>query len=191
VNKVRVVIASVRDPKVNGVMKGFRRAAAHFHFSQEITFDTMDIPSGVAATPLTLDELIMGAKGRAEHAYRRLAADTLNEGTFFAVGVEGGVYSMDGTVFLQSWVSIYDGERFTLGSSGSIQLPESLARSLFTDRIDLGVAIDAFSQKNDIRNKQGTWGILTNDLYTREDSFEEATVNAAAPIFNSGLYRRS
>jgi non-canonical (house-cleaning) NTP pyrophosphatase len=56
------------------------------------------------------------------------------------------------------------------------------------DGVDLGVAIDRFAEEVDVRSKQGTFGILTRDLITREDSFETAAIFALTPVFNKNIY---
>ncbi len=186
---MKVIIASLRAPKVNGVKRAFLRLSAHPGF-QDITFETLQIESGVNATPLSVEELLKGARQRAEAAMAR-ALDQANEtGAIYSVGVEGGISIFLEHVFLQSWACVYDGTRVSFGSSGSIEIPPSLADAVVRGGADLGQVIDVFAGQLNIRSNQGTWGILTSDLVTREDSFELATLNALAPFFNANLYAR-
>jgi non-canonical (house-cleaning) NTP pyrophosphatase len=108
----------------------------------------------------------------------------------FSVGVEGGVSVFLERAFLQSWACVYDGVRMSFGSSGSIEIPPALADVVVRGGADLGEVIDVFAKQLNVRSNQGTWGILTNDLITREDSFELATLNALAPFYNGSLYAR-
>jgi inosine/xanthosine triphosphatase len=184
---MKVVIASMRAPKVNGVQRAFRKLS-HIAPFDVIAFEPMSVESGVQATPLSIEELMTGARQRAETAFAN--AGTKNSEYLLAVGVEGGVYVSQHHAFLQSWACVYDGERFSFGSSGSIEIPQTLSDAVVRDGADLGKVIDIFADQNDVRSNQGTWGILTGDLITREDSFELATLNALAPFFNKKMYDR-
>ncbi|MGA7161681.1 MAG: inosine/xanthosine triphosphatase [Bacteroidota bacterium] len=184
---MRVLIASLRAPKINGVQRAFRKLS-HIPPFEKIIFEPMQVESGVQATPLSIDELMTGAQHRASAAFEN--AGSKNSEILYSVGVEGGVYVCRNRVFLQSWACIYDGKQFAFGSSGSIEIPQALSDAVVRDRADLGKVIDVFAEQNDVRSNQGTWGILTSDLVTREDSFESATLNALAPFFNKKMYER-
>ena len=187
---MKVIIASLRAPKVNGVKRAFRKLSGHAGF-QDIEFEPMQIESGVNATPLSVEELLIGARQRAESAMSKHAGMKRGDETVYSVGVEGGVSVFLEQAFLQSWACVFDGTRVSFGSSGSIEIPPSLADAVVRDGADLGEVIDIFAGQMNVRSNQGTWGILTNDLITREDSFELATLNALAPFFNGRLYARS
>ena len=177
----------MRAPKVNGVQRAFRKLS-HIAPFDTIIFEPMKIESGVQATPLSIDELMTGARQRAETAFAN--SGPKNSEIIFSVGVEGGLYVSQQHAFLQSWACVYDGKRNSFGSSGSIEIPQALSDAVVRDGADLGKVIDIFAEQNDVRSNQGTWGILTRDLITREDSFELATLNALAPFFNKKMYER-
>jgi inosine/xanthosine triphosphatase len=179
-----IIIASTRIPKINGVKKAVGRISSHFGIDQtSISFVSVEAQSGVSDTPKSIEELMLGAEQRAKKAFQKKDTERV-----FSVGVEGGLFMCGEKVFLQSWVCVYDGAQCHFGSSGSIELPRDLAKTVIIDGIDLGTAIDKFAQQVDIRSKQGTFGILTRDLITREDSFEEAAIFALTPLFNHSLY---
>lgn len=181
-------IGSARAPKVNGVKTALQKLSILFDFDfSKIIFDEHSVESGVSATPLSIEELIDGGKIRALKAYEKISnSDKIK----FGVGVEGGVFKISEKGFLQSWTIIFDGEKYFYGSSGAIEIPSSLFTSLFIEKKDLGNVIDIFSQKIDVRSNEGTWGILTNDFYSREDSFCDSTINALVPIFNKKIYEK-
>ena len=179
-----IKIASTRVPKVNGVKKAVAKLLRHFHMPEmNVQFETVKGESGVSEMPLSLEETLKGARQRAESVFAR-------EQTDISVGVEGGLYKIGDKVFLQSWTCIYDGQDVHFGGSGSLEIPHLLARDVFDNGQMLGDAIDAFSQQVDVRSNQGTFGVLTNDLVTREDSFELSALNAFIPYFNKKLYGR-
>ena len=177
----------MRTPKVNGVRRAFGKLSHIVPFNV-VVFQPMSIESGVQATPLSIDELMTGARQRAETAFA--SAGTNSTDQVLSVGVEGGIYISQDRVFLQSWACVYDGERYSFGSSGSIEIPRALSDAVVRDGADLGHVIDIFAEQKNVRSNQGTWGILTTDLITREDSFELAALNALAPFFNKAMYDR-
>jgi non-canonical (house-cleaning) NTP pyrophosphatase len=44
------------------------------------------------------------------------------------------------------------------------------------------------ANEQDVRSRQGAWGVLSRDLLTRAMSFEAALVAAFAPFYNARLY---
>jgi inosine/xanthosine triphosphatase len=186
---MKVVIASMRAPKVNGVQRAFRKLAQIYSLG-DIVFESMSVDSGVSATPLTVDELMAGAQQRATTAFAKTQEQSKEPAAFYSVGVEGGVCIFQGHTFLQSWACIYNGEQVGFGSSGSIEIPSALSDAVVRGGADLGDVIDNFAEQHNVRSKQGTWGILTNDLITREDSFELAATNAFVPFLNTRVYNR-
>jgi inosine/xanthosine triphosphatase len=189
---MHVGIASTRAPKVEGVKRAFKKLSARFSFNFfDITFEPLQIESGVSDTPLSIEELMRGARQRAESAYQKIIS-TVHEGErVLAVGVEGGLHVEREAVFLQSWACIFDGMQVSFGSSGSIEIPAALSQAVVRKGADLGKVIDVFAERHDVRSNEGTWGILTDDVITREDSFETAAVIALMPFFNKKIYDRS
>ncbi|MCK9409235.1 MAG: inosine/xanthosine triphosphatase [Bacteroidetes bacterium] len=182
-----ITIASTRIPKVNGVKKAVLALTQKFGIdSSTIRFESQEAASGVADTPASIDELMTGARQRAKTVFQ-----PLKDERSLSIGVEGGLFRVDHSVFLQSWTCIYDGTSFYYGSSGALPIPERLAQMVFDEGIDLGVAIDRFAQQTDIRSRQGTYGVLTDDMMTREDSFELSATFALMPIFNTPVYANS
>jgi inosine/xanthosine triphosphatase len=186
---MKVVIASMRAPKVNGVQRAFRKLAQIYSLG-DIVFESMSVESGVSATPLSVDELMTGAQQRARAAFAKTQERSKETEIIYSVGVEGGVCIFHGHTFLQSWACIYNGEQVRFGSSGSIEIPSALSDAVVRGRADLGDVIDSFAEQHNVRSNQGTWGILTNDLITREDSFELAAINALVPFLNTRVYNR-
>ncbi len=179
-----IIIASTRVPKINGVKKAVEKISSHFGIDRtSISFSSVEARSGVSDTPKSIDELMRGAQQRAQSVYHHHDNEKV-----LSIGVEGGLFNSGEKIFLQSWACVFNGARFFFGSSGSIELPAELANTVMTEGVDLGVAIDRFAEDVDVRSKQGTFGILTRDLITREDSFETAAIFALTPLFNNAMY---
>ncbi len=177
-------IASTRPPKVNGVRRAVELLSGQFDIPfSGIVFESKESGSTVANTPMSIGELMQGAEFRAKNIFHNEGSDRL-----FTVGVEGGLFVERDRTFLQSWTCVFDGNRTAFGASGCIELPGSLARDVVDRHIELGIAIDTFADRTDVRSNQGTFGILTDDMVTREDSFFAAALNAFVPFFNGKIY---
>jgi inosine/xanthosine triphosphatase len=145
------------------------------------------VPSGVRHTPLSRQEIMAGARNRAE-SLSRIAREKLQPWKYF-VGLEGGVDVVEerGTrwAFLENWACVIDGTGVvSFGQSGAVLLPEPLVRSVVDGGIELAEAIDAFAGSQGIRDAQGAWGVLTGNLITRRDSYRIACINAFAPFLD-------
>lgn len=189
--KIIVAVGSTRRPKLNAVWEAMTILGPALDPNAPFEVTGEEVESGVAHTPLSRAEIMIGARNRAEILERRA-----REGGFprhFFLGLEGGldVVSMSGRrfVFLENWAYISDGKgRAAYGQSGSVLLPDALAQEVVDKGTELGIAIDAFAGENGIRDAQGAWGVLTRNLITRQDAFRVAVINAFAPFYNAALY---
>jgi inosine/xanthosine triphosphatase len=190
---LKIAVASTRKPKIEAVAAA-AQTVCNLGIRDWVSFDLIarDVDSGVAATPITDDELMAGARNRA----RRLATILDQEGirADLCIGLEGGLHvqnlDSERIVLLRGWAYVTDGtgRQGSFGSSPSIQVPALIAGPVLDRGLDLGDVIDEFSGRCDVRSNEGTWGILTSDLITRRRSFEIAVIAALAPFYNHGLY---
>ena len=63
--------------------------------------------------------------------------------------------------------------RVAQGAQGPLQLAED---------------IDEFSGKEDVRSKEGAYGVLSRNIYTRSQAFESALINAMLPFLHHTYY---
>ncbi|MGH7749771.1 MAG: DUF84 family protein [Candidatus Dormibacteria bacterium] len=191
-SKIIVAVGSTRRPKLNAVWEALTVFGPSLDPNAPFEVVGADAESGVRHTPLSRADLMAGARNRADALAKQAKEETLPWDYF--VGLEGGLDVLnDGdsrSVFLQNWAYVADTSgRGAYGQSGSILLPDILARQVVDDGIELGVAIDAFAGGHGIRDAQGAWGVLTRNMITRQDAFRTAVINAFAPFFNAALYR--
>jgi inosine/xanthosine triphosphatase len=204
--KVIIAVGSTRKPKLNAVSEAL--AAFAPVLAPDATFEVVgaEVESGVNHTPASCDELMRGARQRAE-ALVKLANEKSEPWQYF-VGLEGGldvVYegaSQDELlrhaamkqngrrrVFLESWAYVTDGTRGHYGRSGGVEMPDALAHEVLENGVELSVAIDKFAGAVGIRDAQGAWGVLSSNLITRQEAFRIAVVAAFAPFYNEKMYR--
>jgi non-canonical (house-cleaning) NTP pyrophosphatase len=140
--------------------------------------------------PLNDWELMQGARERALAVRDQLRAKRLDADIY--VGLEGGFHSIsiegEWHTFLRGWAYATDGENGAFGGTPSISVPASLAKKVIEGRSELGLVIDSVTGIQDVRSRQGAWGILSRDLVTRSMSFEVALIAAFAPFYNREMY---
>ena len=182
---ILVAVGSLRRPKLEAVREALAAISQRFgpHAGYEVV--GVDVPSGVGHTPLSRDEMITGARQRAENLLK--LARQKNESWKYFAGLEGGLDVIDdrGTrrVFLENWACVLDASgRESYGQSGAIALPQALVKKVVDEGVELSVAIDEFAGETGIRDAQGAWGILTGNLITRQDAFRVSFINAFAPF---------
>ncbi len=192
--KIIVAVGSTRRPKLNAVWEALTILGPTLDPNAPFEVVGEEASSGVAHTPLSRAEIMSGAKRRAQALETRARSENLP--WRFFVGLEGGLEIISNgsqrLVFLENWAYVADRNGYgAYGQSGSVLLPEALARQVVDEGVELGVAIDAFAGGHGIRDAQGAWGVLTRNLITRQDAFRVAVINAFAPFFNAALYRET
>jgi non-canonical (house-cleaning) NTP pyrophosphatase len=187
---MKIALGSDRAAKINAVRDCAARIALIDHLWQGSQVIARPVQISAPAMPLNDEELMSGAKERAE-AVRRALLNEQQEADLF-VGLEGGFHSQvqDGVrlTFLRGWAYATDGKQGFFGASPSISVPEALARRVIDHQLELGHVIDEVAGEHDVRSRQGAWGVFSRDLLTRSHSFETALVAAFAPFYNVKLY---
>ncbi len=188
-----IAVASNNIPKVSACKNVINHLKDELSHGENIEIINRDIESDVRAMPLNLDDLMNGSKNRAKKIFKLLKEE--NRFPTFSIGMEGGFflkYSSDRNspvTFLQSWSYVYDGEKGYWGSSGAIEVPQNISSKISDTGRELGEIIDDIAKVENVRSKQGTVGVLTNNRVTRQDFFESALLFAFAPFYNSEIYR--
>jgi inosine/xanthosine triphosphatase len=189
----RIAVGSLRGPKLNAVGEAASAIAPLLGSSMTTLVNGYEVESGVSDTPVSREELMLGARQRAEALQQKLSlAQTPAD---FYVGLEGGLDTIleNGRkrVFLESWAYVSNGTQGHFGCSGSIEIPEALAEEVLSRGTELSTAIDEYAGAAGIRDGQGAWGVLSGNLVTRQESFRLAVIAAFAPFYNARLYRAS
>lgn len=176
-----VVLGSARGPKVRALEAVLRGLAAELGPAQ---IRAVDVASGVRETPLERAEIMAGARNRVETLRAQIP-----EATYW-VGLEGGLHVENGEptgVWLENWACVSNGRQTYFGCGGSIPLPEAITREVVDRGRSLAEVIDELAGKQDVRSREGTWGILTGGRLTREEVFRRALLNAFAPFYSRAV----
>jgi inosine/xanthosine triphosphatase len=185
-----IALGSDRAAKIMAVRASIARVATIDSSWIGATVLARPVETSAPAMPLNDWELMQGARERALAVRDHLFAQRREADIY--VGLEGGFHSIsiegEWHTFLRGWAYASDGKTGTFGAAPSISVPASLAKKVIEGRRELGLVIDEVSGIQDVRSRQGAWGILSRDLVTRSMSFELALVAAFAPFYNKALY---
>ncbi len=140
-------IGSKNKAKQNACFSAVEKLKNKFpeKFNTNINFLSIQAQSSVSDMPLTLNELLNGARNRALFTYKTL---NKSNSVSFAIGMEGGVFNTTKIeqdtrqVILQNWVYVYNGKVGYFGCSAGIPLPEKISKPLYSGEQELADVID-------------------------------------------------
>jgi inosine/xanthosine triphosphatase len=171
-----VAVGSLNPVKVGAARLALERAGFDF------TLQGVAVLSGVAEQPISLEEIVRGARRRALNARAAL-------GFAWGVGMEGGVeFDHAGDAWLLGVVVIVTAERESLARGGQMLLPPRVAARLRAGD-ELGPLMDELLGTSNIKQGLGAVGYLTGGLITREAAFFDCFSRALAPLLHPALYR--
>lgn len=145
-------------------------------------------PSGIADQPLSLEEIITGAKNRAKHAY--LACD----GCVYSFGIESGLFEAKGvqTGFLEASICcIYDGVDYYTGLSCGFEIPPQILKLVLDHNRDLSQACyeSGVTTNTKLGAAEGLVGILTKGRINRKEYTKQCVTTALAQIEHAHWYK--
>ncbi|MBC3767243.1 inosine/xanthosine triphosphatase [Neptunicella marina] len=174
--KLSVVVGSTNPVKVSAVKNTFELLFS----DSEIECQGVKAPSGVDEQPMTEHETLLGAKNRVEYCSAHYPAD-------FSVAIEGGVDCFEYGAATFAFVVIKQGDRLVTGRSANLPLPTSIYQDLAMGE-ELGPLMDKLFNTQNIKQKGGAIGLLTNGHATRGSSYEQAIIHAMAPFLHAERY---
>lgn len=176
-----IAIGSQNKAKNLAVQTAFEKAFPN------MTIEThgFNVESGIADQPTTDEESIKGAENRAHGALAKLATAR------FGVGLEGNTVTIAGRMYLHGWVAVVErgNPESGIGHSSGLELPQYLKQGIEAGH-ELGPLLQEMLQDedNEIRHTQGTNGVLSGGLYTREQEFIDATMVALTRFVKPEFY---
>jgi len=137
--------------------------------------------SGVSGMPMSSEETLLGAENRARDAMQKSGAD-------LSIGLEGGVNQEAAGLMLMGWVVILDKNgRKGVGGASRLPLPDRIARRVLAGE-ELGPVMDDVLNDDNVKQKGGAVGALTNGLVLRQEAFAIAVAYALSPFVVPGLH---
>ena len=163
-----------------------KRIATQLAFSKvwpnkKIEINSIKTDSGISPQPLTNAETIIGAKNRAIQAIKLSKSS-------FGVGLEGGLHQINGKWFDGGWAVVIDNKgNEGIGSTAGVEVPQKIM-DIIGKGYELGEAIDTFFSTTNARQKEGFFGLITNNAITRSTGYSDAVVMALSRFINPKVY---
>ncbi len=158
---MKVIVGSLNPIKINAIKDAF---CAH---KTDAEISGTHVSSHVSAQPISLDEIIRGARNRAQQAFNQCD---------LSVGVESGIFYVHDKHYDTCHVALFDGKTFYEGGSPYFEIPQRIVHSIMYERLELGNFFDG--------KEQGAIGVLTQGLITRQHQLTQAAILALARYRN-------
>lgn len=173
---LKLVVGSTNPVKIGAAQSTLQRAFPEL----AIEVQGIHAPSGVADQPMSEAETLRGAQNRVEYCQRVAQAD-------FYVAFEGGVDEFSHGIATFAYVVVATAGTSSVGRTADLPLPRQFYRSLQAGK-ELGDVLDAHFNTTNIKQQGGAIGLLTNNLESRESTYQQAMMLALAPILHDALF---
>lgn len=177
---MRFAIGSMNPSKVSALI-GVLGEYAEFKGSD---VHARAVRTGVSEQPKSLEEIISGARNRAQHAFMNCD---------FSIGLESGLFPVPfvktGMLVTTACV-LFDGNEFHLGLSSAFECPEEVIALVRDEAMDLNRAFhqSGLTDNPKLGNSGGVIGVLTKGHVTRSEYMMQAIRLALIPLQNHELY---
>lgn len=175
----KVIISSKNPVKVNAAKNGFHKVFSNEQFE----FEGCLVPSGVSDQPMSDNETFIGAINRVRNAREEFPDSD------YWVGIEGGIQRIGDEMMSFAWIYIQSKDGMVGKSRTSTFYLPSKVMKLIEEGYELGDADDIVFGKSNSKQINGSVGILTGDIITRESYYIEAIVLALIPFINKEIYK--
>lgn len=175
----KVIVASLNPVKINTTKEGFQKA---FRGEEQFEFEGTSVPSGVSDQPMSEEETYEGALNRVKNAQKEMPE------AGFWVGIEGGLEEQQGEWRCFAIICILDKTGKVGSSSTGYFVQPQRVMELVKQGHELGDADDIVFGDSNSKQKNGSVGILTKDVLTRETFYTPAIILALIPFLNPELY---
>lgn len=176
---MKLALWTLRTPKIDGIKDGVTACPYFAGKTDSIEYICENVPSDISDMPLTIEEIMLGAKNRADNL-KKMGIDA-----DYYVGIEGGTTRIGDRAYLFGcvYVGSASGEGHH-GFSPFVEVPQSVDTMLYREGKDLGKVMGELSGRVNIASENGSMGAWTDDMLTRRDQFSVAFQAAIAPFFN-------
>ncbi|HMD79260.1 MAG TPA: inosine/xanthosine triphosphatase [Nitrososphaerales archaeon] len=171
-----VAVGSKNPAKLNGVRRAFSR------YYRRVELRPVDSSSVAKAQPKGLEEMSQGAAARARFALSTAGGD-------FGVGVEAGIFIIDGIYFDNQVAAIADSSgKVSFGHSAGYMLPRDAMETLFREGKELERWAEDVSGIKEVGDKGGLIRYLTKGRMNRAELTEQCVVTALIPWHHRDVY---
>lgn len=148
---------------------------------------SLSVSSEISEQPLSLEEIISGAKNRARNAYSASPCT-------YSFGIESGLFEASGTQtgFLEACICcIYDGINTHIGLSCGFEVPFPILRLILDEKMDLSQACyhSGITTNSKLGAAEGLIGLLTKGRIDRKEYTKQCIRTALIQLENARLYQ--
>jgi inosine/xanthosine triphosphatase len=169
-----------------GKIAALEKTCLEYSILKDAVIEPHNVPSLVPDQPIWLEEIVSGAKNRAEWAYKW--------GEYaLSFGLESGIFAVPYTKsgYLDTTCcAIYDGTNFHIGFSSCFEYPKKMIESILQHKKEISdIAVEmGFSEDKSFREWQGMIGVLTKNRISRIDYSVQAIQMALLQLENPEHY---
>lgn len=179
-NTINVIVGSTNPVKIQASTYAVSQLFPH----AQVNCQGCNAPSGVPEQPMTQEDTLQGAINRVEYCQNNQNNPTAD----LYIAIEGGVDQFSHGPATFAYVVIENKNQRLVGCSARLPLPAMIYQAL-NEGEELGNVMDKLFNTDNIKQKGGAIGLLTQGAETRESIYIQALILAMAPLLNTQLYQ--
>lgn len=151
----------------------------HYFDGETIQVNGKNVASDISDMPLSMDEVMLWAKNRAHNLKKSW------EDADYYIGVEGGTTIIWEKAYLFGVTHIlHSSWEEHLWFTTFMEVPEYFRKWIYEEWKELWPMEDEVNKVENVWQKNGSFGMWTDDLLSRRGSFEISFFCAIAPFYN-------
>jgi inosine/xanthosine triphosphatase len=180
---MHIAVGSTNTVKVEAVKEKIKE----YPLLSDFNVVSCSVASEISQQPMSLEEIILGAKNRARNAY------ALNAPCYVSFGIESGLFKAPGsaTGYLEACIcAIFDGTYYHVGLSCGFEVPPDILKYVIEDKKDLSQACfeSGITQNQKLGSSEGLIGILSKGRIDRKEYTKQSITTALIKLENKHLY---
>jgi len=186
-NEIKICVGSLNPTKIYAVEKAFSKYFNNFQIFK------LKVKSSVSNQPIGMDDIIKGAKNRAQMSLNYLKNEKKLNYDIFGVGIEAGLieitFAKTKYMDFQFCVIMDELEKMTLGSGVAFEYPQSIIDKLMSNRnLEIGDILGKLANNPNLKNEGGAISFLSKNMLNRTYILFQAIICALLPRINKELY---
>jgi inosine/xanthosine triphosphatase len=174
---MHIVVGSKNPAKIQAVRQAFTQVWPQTDWE----IQSVSVDSGVSNQPMNDVDSITGAVNRAHRALSQHPAD-------YGVGLEGGLQQIGKQWFDCGWVVVVNQAGIEgIGSTARIITPPQMIKLIQTG-MELGDVIDQVFGTENAKQKEGHFGLMTNNHITRSRGYQDGVIMALSRFLHPELF---
>ncbi|TFG08988.1 MAG: inosine/xanthosine triphosphatase [Promethearchaeota archaeon] len=185
--RFNICVGSLNPTKVNSVKNAFSLYFENFKIHK------IKAASGVPDQPIGINQIIRGAKNRAQVALEYLINRKRIKHGIYGVGIEAGLVKIpiarSNYMDFQFCIIMDENEELTIGSGIGFEYPPSIINEILSNpQVEIGDLMGRLAENENLKNEAGAISYLSKNVIVRTEILTQAVTCALLPIVNKHLY---